>query len=93
MKLVFSLLANKYMLTLVAFCIWMAFFDTRDIFSQMSRRNELQQLNTKIDYYKGQIDTTKDELKNLKNNREAMEKYAREKYFMKKDNEEIFIEQ
>jgi cell division protein FtsB len=59
----------------------------------MSRRNELQQLNTKIDYYKGQIDTTKDELKNLKNNREAMEKYAREKYFMKKDNEEIFIEQ
>lgn len=93
MKLVFRLLANKYILALVAFCVWMAFFDARDIFSQMSRRKELQQLNTKVDYYEQQIELTKDELKNLKDNHQAMEKYAREKYFMKKDNEEIFVEQ
>jgi cell division protein DivIC len=81
------------MIALVAFGVWMTFFDTRDIFSQFTRRKELKQLNTKIDYYRQQIQITKGELKNLQSNPAAKEKYAREKYFMKKDNEEIFIEQ
>jgi cell division protein DivIC len=93
MKVILRIFANKYLLALTAFCVWMAFFDARDIFSQMARRRELQQLNTKIEYYNEQIKQTKEESKNLRDNAAAKEKYAREKYFMKKDNEEIFIEQ
>lgn len=93
MKYVFQFLSSKYLITITAFVVWMAFFDTRDVFSQLSHRRELQQLNTKIEYYHEQIEGAKNELKDLKNSPAAMEKYAREKYFMKKDNEDVFIEQ
>ena len=93
LKTILRIFANKYLLALTFFCVWMAFFDTRDIFSQLTRRRELQQLNTKIEYYNQQIQATKDEARNLRDNAAAKEKYAREKFFMKKDNEEIFIEQ
>ena len=93
LKTILRIFANKYLLALTAFCVWLLFFDTRDVFSQLSRRRELQQLNTKIEYYNEQIQATKEEAKNLRDNAAAKEKYAREKYFMKKDNEDIFIEQ
>jgi cell division protein DivIC len=93
MKYVLRLFSSKYLVTLLAFAVWMAFFDARDIFSQLSRRSELKQLNAKITYYHQQIEQTRAELKNLQDDPAAKEKYAREKFFMKRDNEEIFVEQ
>lgn len=93
MKSVFRFFTSKYMIALTAFAVWMTFFDARDIFSQLTRRKEQKQLHTKIDYYRRQIEATETELKNLQNDPAALEKYAREKYLMKRDNEEIFIEQ
>ena len=89
----FSLFAkNKYFLSLAVFGIWMIFFDTQDIIStHFKLRKELNQLEESRTYYLGQIEATKKELEQLKSDPETLEKYAREKYRMKKDNEDLFI--
>ena len=89
----FSLFAkNKYFLTLAVFAVWMIFFDTQDIITtHFKLRKELKQLEDSRTYYLGQINATKKELEQLKSDPETLEKYAREKYRMKKDNENLFI--
>ena len=85
-------LKNKYFLTAFVFTVWLLFFDDRDIITtHFKHRNELKQLEQSRDYYLQQIDTTKKELEGLKQSPEKLEKYAREKYLMKKDNEDLFI--
>jgi cell division protein DivIC len=87
-----KLLKNKYLLTLAGFAVWMIFFDTQDIITtHFKLRNELKQLEQSRNYYLGQIDITKKELDQLKSDPATLEKYAREKYHMKKDNEDLFI--
>lgn len=93
MRFILRLFTSKYVIALTAFAVWMTFFDARDIPTRIAHRKELQQLNTKIKYYQQQIEATQSELENLKSDPATLEKYAREKYLMKKDNEEIFIEQ
>ena len=69
----------------------MVFFDPKDILSGLERRNKLNELQTSELHLKGQITDAKKELDLLKNNAQSIEKYAREKYLMKKDNEDLFI--
>ncbi|GGB09224.1 FtsB family cell division protein [Puia dinghuensis] len=85
-------LPNKYLLTAVGFTVWILFFDTRDfITSHFRERGELQKLEKSKRYYEQQIAATKQELDQLKTNPAVLEKYAREKYLMKRDNEDLFI--
>lgn len=86
-----SWIKNKYLLTGVFFAIWMAFFDPKDILSDLERRDKLNELQTSELHLKQQITDAKQELDLLKNNAQSIEKYAREKYLMKKDNEDLFI--
>lgn len=86
-----SWLKNKYLLTGVFFAVWMMFFDPKDILSDLERRDKLNELQTSELHLKGQITDAKKELDLLKNNAQSIEKYAREKYLMKKDNEDLFI--
>ncbi len=85
-------LKNKYVITIAAFAAWMLFFDDRDLFVTLVRqRQELSDLRTSKQYYEQQITGTKKELDQLKINAFTIEKYAREKYLMKRDNEDLFI--
>ena len=86
-----SWLKNKYLLTGVFFIVWMVFFDPKDILSDLDRRDKLKELQTSELHLKQQITDAKLELDLLKNNAQSIEKYAREKYLMKKDNEDLFI--
>jgi cell division protein DivIC len=87
-----KLLKNKYLLTLAGFAVWMIFFDSQDLITTHYKlRHELKQLEQSRNYYLGQIDITKKELEQLKSDPATLEKYAREKYHMKKDNEDLFI--
>jgi cell division protein DivIC len=80
------------MLTLLGFAVWMFFFDDRNIITTHFRHpHELKQLRQSKAYYEEQINSTQIELKQLKLNTATIEKYAREKYFMKRDNEDLFI--
>lgn len=84
-------LKNKYLLSFAAFCAVMLFLDRNDVFTQMERRKELRELLQSKRYYTNQIDAESKELEALKNNPATLEKYAREKYLMKRDNEELFL--
>ena len=87
-----SWLKNKYVLTAIGFFVWIMFIDDRDFITTHFRHvNELHKLEAQKKYYETQISTVQAELDQLKRNPAALEKYAREKYLMKKDNEDLFL--
>ncbi|HEY6956770.1 MAG TPA: septum formation initiator family protein [Flavisolibacter sp.] len=86
-----SFLRNKYLLTTVAFIVWILFFDRNDVFTQIQRRGELNELKQSKQYFEKQIADNKKFSNDLQFNASAIEKYAREKYLMKRDNEDLFI--
>ena len=86
-----SIFTNKYLITGIAFAVWMTFFDRNDITLQLKRVHELNKLQESEKLMNKQIADTKEELGLLKTNPQTLEKYAREKYLMKKDNEDVFI--
>jgi cell division protein FtsB len=84
-------LTNKYFIAIAAFCVVLLFLDKNDFFSQLDRRKELKELEQSKKYYTTQIAAERKELEALKSNPATLEKYAREKYLMKRDGEELFI--
>jgi cell division protein DivIC len=86
-----AFLKNKYFISFAAFCVVLLFLDKNDFFTQYDRRNELKELQQSKQYYTTQVAAERKELEALKNNPATVEKYAREKYLMKRDNEEVFL--
>lgn len=86
-----SWLKNKYLLTAAFFVAWMLFFDPKDILSDFERRDKLSDLQKSELHLKQLITESRQELDLLQKNTTSIEKYAREKYMMKKDNEDLFI--
>ena len=82
---------NKYIIAIIAFIFLMLFLDHNDVFVQMDRQRQLNVLLTSKQYYQQQIDQTRKNLADLQNNSAALEKYAREKFLLKKDNEDLFV--
>jgi cell division protein FtsB len=81
---------NVFIVILIIFCIWMLFFDTHNLFLHRELNKEINKLEQEKEYYKKEIDKDKKELKSLSND-EGVEKYGRERYKMKKENEEIYL--
>jgi cell division protein FtsB len=69
----------------------MLFLDKNDFFTRMDRNRELRKLEQSKAYYTRELASERKELEALRTNPATLEKYAREKYFMKKDGEELFI--
>ena len=87
----FAILKNKYFIAIAFFIIWMSFFDPKDWGLLFDRRQKLKELDKSEQHLILQIADTRKELDLLKTNAQTIEKYAREKYYMKKDNEDLFI--
>jgi cell division protein FtsB len=86
-----AFLRNKYFVSFAAFAVIILFLDKNDFFTQVDRRTELKKLKESKAYLSGQISAERKELEELKTKPAILEKYAREKYFMKRDGEELFI--
>lgn len=82
---------NKYVLTIAAFVIWISFFDRNDLYSQYTYRRQLKKLEVDKDYYIAEIENNKKDMQDLMSDPEHLEKYAREHYLMKRENEDIFL--
>lgn len=85
------LLRNKYLLAGGFFLVWMIFFNEKDLISEVKRRAKLAELQKSEQHLCETIKETRFELSQLKTNAQTIEKYAREKYLMKKDNEDLFV--
>lgn len=90
-KQILSILKNKYLIAGLFFAIWMFWFDPKDIRSDIARRDKYKELQRSEKNLTNLITETKLELNQLKTNAQTIEKYAREKYLMKKDNEDLFV--
>lgn len=84
-------LKNKYAITLLGFIVWISFFDRNDWISQHSYKNQLNKLKDEKKYYVDEISKNRKDLNDLISNPNNLEKFARERYLMKKNGEDIFI--
>jgi cell division protein FtsB len=86
-----NLLRNKYFLITAAFVFWMLFFDRNDLMSQYEYRTQLNKLQAEREFYTKESEKAINDLHELSTNRYMLEKFAREKYLMKKENEDVFV--
>ena len=82
---------NKYLIALAAFIIWIMFFDDNNLRQHEKNLQELAMLQEQVSFYKHKIDADKHKLIELQTNDENLEKFAREQFFMKKANEDIYV--
>ena len=86
----FKFLSNKYVWVLLFFSTWMIFLDNYSYFDHRFLDKQIDELEDNAAYYKQEIRKDKENIRQLKNP-DQTEKYAREKYYMKKDSEDIYI--
>lgn len=86
----FKFLTNTYILVLTIFVIWMAFFDTNSLMIHLELRKEIRKLERQKEFLREEIEKDQEVLKKMSDESE-LERLAREKYYMKKEKEEIFL--
>lgn len=84
-------LKNKYVIAIIAFVVWIMFFDRNNFINQVRLVNTLHELNDQKEFYQHEIRKDSAELHRLKTDTSSLEKFAREKYLMKKENEDIYL--
>jgi len=89
-KPLIKFITNIYVIIFSIFIIWMVFFDENSLINHLEFNKEINKLNTEKDYYKTQIKQDKELINKLEDDKE-LEKFAREDYNMKKENEEIYL--
>jgi cell division protein DivIC len=85
------IIKNKYVLAILLLAGWLLIFDKNDLFTQLKRSKEVKTLEAERDYYVQEIERSKRETKELQSNPKLLEKFAREHYLMKRDNEDVYI--
>lgn len=86
-----KIFSNFYLGTSFLFLVWITFFDGNDLISLFSNRLKLLETESEIDFYQQKIDQVALEKSRLHGNPAAIERFAREKFLMKKDDEDVFV--
>ena len=86
----FKLIKSTYGIIIILFIFWMIFFDSNSLIIHNELNNDINELDVQKSYYEKEIAKDKIELQLIQTD-SGLEKYAREKLFMKKDNEEVFL--
>ncbi|MCD4772173.1 MAG: septum formation inhibitor [Bacteroidales bacterium] len=86
-----SFLKNKYFYTILGFLVWMLLFDKNNFIYQAELSSDLNDFKNEKEYYINEIKINNSAIKELLTNATTLEKFAREKYLMKRDNEDIYI--
>lgn len=88
---ILKVVGNKYLIALLAFVLMMLFFDDNNLFLQLDRKRQLNELQKSKAYYEAAIANTQQTLNNLQSSPASVEKFARERFLMKRDNEDVFV--
>lgn len=82
---------NFYVLGMLFFVFWMFFIDSNNVINQFKLSNKLNGLNDQIEFYQERKEIIKADREELMSNPELLEKFAREKYLMKKKTEDLYV--
>lgn len=82
---------NFYIVTGICFLVWMTFIDSNDLISRFKMTSKLNSLEREKEFYQEKITEVEKDRKELMTNKELLEKFAREKYLMKKEKEDLFV--
>ena len=86
-----KLIRNKFLVVLVFFVLWILLFDENSVISQISSKKRLKKLKADKEFYIEKIKLDSIKLEELKNNPKNLERFARENYYMKNKNEDVFV--
>jgi cell division protein FtsB len=89
-KPIVKIITNKYVIVSTIFVVWMVFLDENSILNHIEFNKEINKLKSEKEHFKSEIEKDKALIKKLED-KEQLEKFAREEYKMKKENEDIFI--
>ena len=87
---IFKIITNIFVIILIPFIIWMFFFDENSYLIHRKFNSEIEDLESTITFYEEKISKDKETIKKLQDSLE-LERFAREKYLMKRKNEDIYI--
>jgi cell division protein DivIC len=85
------LFKNFYFITGLCFTVWLTFLDSNDLISRFKMGAKLRSLENEKEYYQQKVAEVEKDRVELMTNKELLEKFAREKYLMKKESEDIFV--
>ena len=85
------LVRNKYLIALVVFLVWLFVFDRNSLIDRIKYTRALHEMESEKAYYLRRIEEDSQRLQELKTDRENLEKFAREQFFMKKENEDVYV--
>jgi cell division protein FtsB len=85
------LVSNKYLIAVSVFLVWLLIFDNNSLIDRAKYIRTLHELEDERQFYNERIEEDSRRLNELKTDKENLEKFAREQYFMKKDNEDVFV--
>ena len=85
------LFRNFYVVASISFVVWLTFLDSNDLISRFKLGAKMRSLQNEKEYYQEKITEVEKDRKELLTNKELLEKFAREKYLMKKETEDVFI--
>ncbi|MBS1491586.1 MAG: septum formation initiator family protein [Bacteroidetes bacterium] len=85
------LFRNFYAVTGFSFLMWMIFLDSNDLITRFKMGSKLRSLENEKTFYREKIKEVEKDRQELTTNKELLEKFAREKYLMKKPTEDIFV--
>ncbi|HNW75564.1 MAG TPA: septum formation inhibitor [Bacteroidales bacterium] len=91
LKKILNILLNKYLITTVAFVVWLFFFDSNNMIMQQDLKSKLNDLKEEKQFYLDEIRNDSILTRQLLTDTAALEKFAREKYLMKKEGEDVFL--
>lgn len=86
-----SRLRNRYSIMVLALIGWITLFDRSDIWTTWKNHRELGRMEEQAEWYDAEIARTKAHLNEIASDKDLLEKFARERYLMKRDNEDIFV--
>tara|TARA_B100001175_G_C19100434_1_gene444848 strand:+ start:302 stop:601 length:300 start_codon:yes stop_codon:yes gene_type:complete len=87
---IFNLLKKTYVIIILFFVVWMTFFDTNSLLMHFELNEKIKKLQNQKIYYQNEIKKDRASINEIESD-SGIERYAREKLFMKKENEEIFL--
>lgn len=86
-----TLFKNRYAVVAIGFVLYIAFIDTHDLITQFRHKYKLYQIEKEMSYLEARIEAARIQTEDLTTNRASLEKFAREQYRMKRENEEVFV--